>query len=253
MVFAFIALVFPHYVSAQPVQFEIASVKPQQFTGQGMVGITVHGDTLDAEHVSVFSLVEFAYNLRDVELSGGPAWVRSDILVTSELYQVIAKTTVTPPPPMAVFRQMLATLLADRFQLQVHHVPKDLPVYNMVVNKGGPKLKESPADAKFNFMASSAGRLGIKIVATHMTMQELIDHQLAGYTDRKIFDKTGLTAPYDFTLRFSVENASPGMIAGPDDPPPLASAIQDVDLKLESGTARFDTVVIDHVERPSGN
>ena len=61
-----------------------------------MVGITVHGETLDAEHVSVFSLVEFAYNLRDVELSGGPAWVRSDILATSELYQVIAKTNCRP-------------------------------------------------------------------------------------------------------------------------------------------------------------
>ena len=252
-VFAFIALLYPHYVSAQPAQFEVASVKPQPFTGQGMVGITVHGNTLDAEHVSVFSLVEFAYNLRDVELSGGPAWVGSDILATSELYQVIAKTTVDPPPPMAVFRQMLATLLADRFQLQVHHVQKDLPVYNLVVSKGGPKLKESPADAKFDFVASGAGSLGVKIVATHMTMQELIDHQLAGHTDRKIFDKTGLTAPYDFTLRFSVENARPGLIGGPDDPPPLASAIQDLGLKLEPGTAPFDTVVIDHVARPSGN
>lgn len=252
-VFVFMVLGYSHYLSAQPGQFEVASVKPQPFTGQGMVGITVRGDTLDAEHVSVFSLVEFAYNLRDVELSGGPAWVRSDILATSELYQVIAKTTVDPPPPMAVFRQMLGTLLADRFQLQVHHVQKELPVYNLVVNKGGPKLKESPADAKLDFVASAAGRRGVKIVATHMTMQELIDHQLAGYTDRKIFDKTGLTAPYNFTLRFSVENARPELITEPNDPPPLASAIQDLGLKLESGTARFDTVVIDHVERPSGN
>ena len=126
-------------------------------------------------------------------------------------------------------------------------------MYNLVVNKGGPKLKESPADAKFDFVASGAGRLGVKIVATHMTMQELIDHQLAGYTDRKIFDKTGLTAPYDFTLLFSVENARPGLIAEPNDPAPLASAIKDVGLKLEPGTASFDTVVIDHVERPSGN
>jgi len=253
-VFVFMALGYPLYVSAQPAQFEVASVKPQPFTGQGMVGITVRGDTLDAEHVSVFSLIEFAYNLRDVELSGGPAWVRSDILATSELYQVIAKTTVSPPPPVTVFRQMLATLLADRFQLQVHHVQKDLPVYNLVVNKkGGPKLKESPADAKLDFVASGAGTRGVKIVATHMTMQELIDHQLAGYTDRKIFDKTGLTASYNFTLSFSVENARPELIAGPNDPPPLASAIQDLGLRLESGTARFDTVVIDHVERPSGN
>ena len=160
---------------AQPAAapaFDVASVKPQPFTGQGSVGIFVRGDTLDAEHVSLFSLVTFAYNLRDVQLSGGPTWVKSGVLASSELYQVIAKTTGDPPPPMEVFRQMLRTLLADRFQLRVHHVQKDLPIYNLVVGKGGPKLKESPADAKFNFVASAVGRLGVRIAATHMTMQD---------------------------------------------------------------------------------
>jgi hypothetical protein len=51
-----------------------------------------------------------------------------------------------------------------------------LPIYNLVVNKGGPKLKFSPAEEKLNLMASSLGRLGVRIVATHMTVQELIDN-----------------------------------------------------------------------------
>jgi uncharacterized protein (TIGR03435 family) len=241
---------------AQPAaapEFDVASVKPQPYTGQGSVGILVRGDTLDAEHVSLFSLVTFAYNLRDVQLSGGPAWMRSGLLASSELYQVIAKTTGNPPPPMEVFRQMLQTLLAERFQLRVHHVQKDLSIYNLVVGKGGPKLKESPADAKFNFVASSVGRLGVEVVATHMTMQELIDHQLVGYTARPIFDKTGLTAAYDFTLQFAVENYPVGLEPGPNDPPALTTAVQDLGLKLEPGTAPFDTMVIDHAERPPAN
>lgn len=233
--------------------FDVASVKPQLLTGQGSVGIFVRGDTLDAEHVSLFRLVTFAYNLRDVQLSGGPAWVKSGVLASSELYQVIAKTTADPPPPMEVFRQMLQTLLAERFQLSVHHVQKDLPIYNLLVGKGGPKLKESPADGKVNFVASSVGRLGVRIAATHMTMQELIDHQLGGYTDRPIFDKTELTAAYDFTLQFVVENYPVGQEPGPNDPPALTAAVEDLGLKLEPGTAPFDTVVIDHVERPSAN
>jgi uncharacterized protein (TIGR03435 family) len=234
-------------------RFDVASIKPQPYTGQGMVGISVHGDTFDAEHESVFSLVEFAYNLRDVELSGGPAWIKSDVLATSELYQVIAKTTADPPPPMPVFRQMVATLLAERCQLQIHHVQRQMPVYNLMVDKGGPKFKESAADAKFDFNVSAIGRLGTKIVATHMTMQELIDHQLVAYTDRKIFDKTGLTAPYDFTIQFMGENIPSAQIPGPNDPAPLTQAIHDLGLKLEPVTAPFDTVFIDHVERPSGN
>ncbi len=234
--------------------FEVASIKPQPFTGQGMVGIGVRGDTLDAEHVSLASLVMFAYNLRDVQLSGGPSWAWSGVLANSELFQVMAKASGDPPPPMDDFRKMLQTLLADRFKLQVHHLQKELPVYNLVVNKGGPKMKENTKDEKFDFHGYGLGKAGVRIVATHMTIQELIDHQLGGYTDRPISDKTGLTASYDFTLEFVVENLPPGVEAGPNDGPALVAAVQDqLGLKLEPGTASFDTVVIDRAERPSQN
>ena len=102
-------------------EFEVASIKPQPFAGQGSVGIFVRGNTLDAEHVSLDFLVMFAYNLHEVQLSGGPSWARSGVLSSSELFQVIAKSTGDPPPSMAVFRQMLQALLADRFKLQVRH------------------------------------------------------------------------------------------------------------------------------------
>jgi bla regulator protein blaR1 len=250
-------LVDPRDTSAQSASapvFEVASIKPQQWTGQGSVGIFVRGNTLDAEHVSLFSLVEFAYNLREVQLSGGPFWVKSGVLSSSELYQVMAKVSGNPTPSMDVFRQMLQTLLADRFKLQVHHVKKELPIYNLVVNKGGPKLKESSEDVKFNFVSSGLGRLGVRIVATHMTVQQLIDHQLSGYTDRPILDKTGLTAPYDFTLEFAVENVPPAQETDSKDVPALVTAVKEqLGLKLEPGTAQFDTVVIDHADRPSEN
>ncbi len=93
--------------SPAKLEFEVASIKPQAFSGQGSIGIFVRGDTLDAEHVSLDSLVMFAYNLREVQLSGGPAWAKSDVLAYSELYQVMAKAPGETPPPMEVFRQML--------------------------------------------------------------------------------------------------------------------------------------------------
>lgn len=243
-----------HHASAQSPAFDVASIKSQPWTGQGSMGIFVHGNTLDAEHVSLFSLVTFAYNLRDVQLSGGPSWVRSGIASSSELYQVIAKASGDPPPPMDVFRQMLQTLIADRFKLQLHHSPKDLPIYSLVVNKGGPKLKESATDSKSYFMASGLGKLGVRLVATHLTIPQLIEQQLSSATDRPIFDKTGLDAAYDFTLEFAVENLAPGQEPGPNDPPPLVMAVQQqLGLKLDPGRARFDTVIIDHAERPSEN
>jgi uncharacterized protein (TIGR03435 family) len=248
----------PHLCFAQgasPMSFEVASVRPQPFVGSsGSVGIFVRGNTLHAEHASLYDLVLYAYNLRDVQLSGGPSWARSGVLQSSELYQVIAKTSGDTPPEADVLRQMLQTLLADRFKLQVHRVQKDLPVYNLVVNKSGPKLKESSADTKSILRVSSSGRLGVRVVASHTTMQQLIDRQLDNYTDRLIFDKTGLTAPYDFTLDFAVENGPPGQEPGSNDPPALVTAVQEqLGLKLEPAKAPVDTVVIDHAEKPSEN
>ncbi|HKO19487.1 MAG TPA: TIGR03435 family protein, partial [Acidobacteriaceae bacterium] len=244
---------YAHTQSTPLLEFEVASVKPQVFGGQqGRVGVFVHGNTLDAEHVSLTDLVKFAYNLRDIQLSGGPSWAQSGALNSSELYQVIAKTSGETAPD--TFRQMLQTLLTDRFKLRIHHLQRDLPVYNLVVNKGGPKLRVSSADGNSALRVSSSGRLGVRIVATHTSVQQLIDRQLGKYTDRPIFDKTGLTAACDFTLEFAVERGSPGLEAGPNEPPALVTAIQDqLGLRLEPGKAPFDTVVIDHAERPSQN
>jgi bla regulator protein blaR1 len=236
-----------------PPAFDVVSVKPQPWTGeQGSVGVFVRGNTLDAQHISLNDLVMFAYNLRGVQLSGGPSWAERGVLIYSELYQVTAKVTADPPPPIEVFRQMLQPVLADRFKLQIHHVQKDLPIYNLVIGKGGPKLKPSGAESKFDFRVSGRGNFGIRIVATHMTVAELIDHQLGGYTTRPIFDKTGLTAPYDFTLEFVSEMAPPGQEG--TEFPPLVTAVQEqLGLKLEPSAAPFDTMVIDHAERPSEN
>jgi uncharacterized protein (TIGR03435 family) len=232
-----------------PPAFEVASVKPQAWTGKGNVGVGVHGNTLEAEHASLNDLVLFAYGLRDVQLSGGPAWAdRSHSkLEDSELYQVIAKASGDPPPPTEAFRRMLQGLLADRFQLKIHRVRKELPIYNLVVSKGGPKLTESPADAKFSEAISPLGDSSARMVVTKMSMQRLAD-ELSLYVDQPVFDKTGLTAAYDFILEFAFEN-----MAGPADGPSPFTAVKKLGLKLESAIAPFDTVVIDYAERPSEN
>jgi uncharacterized protein (TIGR03435 family) len=238
-----------------PPAFEVASVKPAPYKGSGFIGgVMVRGNTLTAEHASLNDLVTFAYNLRSVQLSGGPAWAERGVITESELFEVIGKSAGDPPPPMDIYRQMLQTLLADRFKLQVHHVQKEFAVYNLVVNKGGPKLKDSPEDTKYGMNVYSLGRFGIRIQATSVTIQQLVDNQLVGYAERPVFNKTGLTGKYDFMLEFVTENLPPGAEVGPNDGPALVTALQQqIGLKLEPGTAPFDTVVIDHAERPSGN
>ena len=64
--------------------------------------------------------------------------------------------------------------------------------------------------------------------------------------------RPGSLTPYDFTFEFVSENAPAGQEGG--EFPRLLTAVQEqLGLKLEPSTAPFDTVVIDHAERPSEN
>ncbi len=243
---------------AQAPTFEVASVKLQPWTGQGGVGVFVRGDTLHGEHATLFDLVKFAYDLRDeAQLSGGPEWADRTPeakIEQSELYQVIGKAAGNPPPALDVFRQMLQTLLAERFQLKVHHIQKDFPTYNLVVNKGGPRLKPSTADATFSVHMSSDGPYAVRFEAAQTTMQRLADTLSGPYSGRQVYDKTGLTGNYDFTLGFVGDMVLKKSPDAATDKPTLRTAVEEqLGLKLEPATGSFDTVVIDHAERPSGN
>jgi len=240
---------------AQSPAFEVASVKAQPWNEGGFVGITVRGNTLTAEHICLYGLVEFAYNLKSEHLSGGPSWTKCGVLAFSELYQVLAKTTGDPPPSMDRFRLMLQTLLADRFQLQVHHVEKDLPTYNLVVAPRGPKLKASAADARFDMRQDGRlnGGRSLRITATHISMAELIA-QFEHFAKRPLFDRTGLSGFYDFEMEFdtdgpAVDGADADLVGQT-----FQTAIErQLGLTLEPGTASFDTVVIDRAVKPSAN
>jgi uncharacterized protein (TIGR03435 family) len=235
---------------AQPA-FEVASIKPQKWTGNGGVYVMVRGNTLTGEHTDLGSLVEFAYNLKDFQLFGGPAWTRHGMLDSSELFQVIAKPPAGQTPSIDQFRQMLQTLLADRFHLQIHHITKQMPAYSLVIAKGGPKLKAS-AGGDRAMKTRTVQRVGLHVDATNVTIQEALDGQIGIYAGRPMFDKTGLTGHYDFSMEWLQDQTAAGAdVSGLQS---YATALQDqLGLRLESTTAPFDTVVIDHAEEPSGN
>ncbi|SPF47852.1 conserved exported hypothetical protein [Candidatus Sulfopaludibacter sp. SbA4] len=264
----FLGIDLPPEIRAQsspeiPLAFEVATIKPQPWTNQGSVGVFVRGNTLRGEHIDLYGLVEFAYGLRTdgFQLSGGPAWARHGILsdvsgFDSALYQVIAKAADGPPPSIERFRLMLQALLADRFHLSVHHARRDLPVFNLVVAKGGPKFMENVSDAKVS-MAMRDGRV-FRIRAVHAPITSLAEefanpNHGAG---RPVFDKTGLTGFYDYEIEWCPNDLAS---AGPDGSAPdtacpsVFAAVDRLGLKLVPGTAPLDTVVIDHAEKPSGN
>jgi uncharacterized protein (TIGR03435 family) len=78
--------------------------------------------------------------------------------------------------------------------------------------------------------------------------------------DRPVIDKTGLTAKYDFHIEFLIDQSTTGVFEAlepPSDDTPAPSIFtvvqQQLGLRLEASRGVRETLVIDHVERPSEN
>ena len=229
-------------------EFEVASVKPDPFNGQGMVGIGFAGNRLNVQHQSLAAMIVFAYGVEDFHVSGGPAWVYSRDIYGSDIYGVTAKADGDAAPTEQQFGQMLQTLLAERFQLKIHREMKEQPAYELVVAKNGPKLKPAATDAKA-FTNWNAGVLSSLYSAKKTTMATLA-WMLKTQVERPVIDKTGLTGSYDFDLTYAPGNPPP---ADATDPSIFTAVQEQLGLKLESTKALFPVIVVDSAERPSGN
>jgi len=268
--------------------FEVASVKPNH-SGDGRVQISNTPGGFRAINVTPKMLIVFAYNIKDPELSGGPSWINS------ERYDIDAKVADAPDNQQqlnAEFldlrnqrrRQMVQALLADRFKLTVTHETKDLPIYNLVVAKGGPKFHETttpppdpaappepprpgqPFRGRGIRMAFGRGQLDLNGVP-----MSAFANALSEQLGRNVLDKTELKGNYDLSLKWTPEEGQGrffgGAPGGPDGrpagdapPPPDSSgpsiftALQEqLGLKLESAKGPVETLVIASIERPSEN
>jgi uncharacterized protein (TIGR03435 family) len=174
---------------------------------------------------------------------------------------------------------MLQSLLEDRFQLKIRRETREVPVYALTEAKGGPKLlpfKEGsciPVDFAKGFpppgqpnCKAVVGRNGPNVtVEAPGTSVDSLSKLLNLALDRPVVDKTGITGFFDFHLVFAADEVTPrflpgGDMAGPPaepsgDPagPTIFTAIQQFGLKLEPAKGSRDFLVIDRVERPSGN
>src|SRR5580658_4105741 len=120
--------------TAQP-KFEIASIKRNNDADRGMTIRPSPGGRLEVEDITVRQLIRIAYGILDSQISGGPGWIDSDH------FDISAKAEKSVS--FEDMRPMLQSLLADRFGLVVQRRPKELPVYALVVAKGGIKLPQS--------------------------------------------------------------------------------------------------------------
>jgi uncharacterized protein (TIGR03435 family) len=194
----------------------------------------------------VFSLITSAYHLiMDDQLLGLPDWGRTqnfdvEAKMDPENAEVLKKLDGEDrSKENAVLMQ---ALLADRFRMKAHIEVKVLPVYNLVIAKGGLKMKEAAPDQPSGW---SMGMGNIK--GQGMLIASLVG-SLSHPAGRLIIDKTGLTGKYQVNLTWAWDD-NPNSTG-----PSLFTALEEqLGLKLEPAKAPVDVVVIDHLERPSEN
>jgi uncharacterized protein (TIGR03435 family) len=232
--------------------FDVSTVKlSRALTNSAQVNFD--SSKLYIRNLPLKSMLMMAYGVREGLISGLPGWA------DSARYDVDAK--VTDPDPK-IFnddmtreqrRQLMANLLAERFHLKVHTEVRTLPVYELVIAKGGIKFKESPevagSDPNQNKARVNTSRSSFD--ASFAPMPELTT-QLGEVLGRTIIDKTGLTGKYDLHLKYAA-NGAPASDAA-DAPPDLFTAIEEqLGLKLQPAKGPVQTLVVDHVEQPTEN
>jgi uncharacterized protein (TIGR03435 family) len=130
------------------LSFDVATVRPSAPLDMAKMAADMqagkmprfgpHVDASRAEftYMSLKELIAFAYKVKTYQVTG-PDWLGSDRF---DIGATMAEGASKDDAPA-----MLQTLLEDRFKLAIHRDTQEHPVLALVVGKGGPKLKESPA------------------------------------------------------------------------------------------------------------
>ena len=243
------------------------------------LGIMFQPGRFTTTGATVKQLIALSYDVRDFQVTGGPSWISSDKFDIDAkepdgLSDELEKLSLDQRHEK--MGMLIQSLLADRFALKVSHATKDLPVYALVVAKGGPKLQAAKADdTNPNGMKDPDGhplghgnfmRLGLGELEGQSVPVTFLAQELARQLGRNVLDQTGLKGSYDFTLKWAPDPSSMAMMQGPPGggPPPGAgpapdsgsppdasgpsifTAVQEqLGLKLESTKGPVDILIID--------
>ena len=248
--------------------FDVASIREApRVNGVNMnIDDPAHASTFRVTGIPLQYLIQLAYGFGPFQVSGAPDWVNGMyVTVQAKSDPAVDALLAKLPDDQALLekRHMLQALLADRLQLKTHWETRPGSGFNLTIAKGGPKLQPTKVDpaepADPSQPAPVANALGPEVHAGGSSQGRVIECRrftmrsitamLGTQLKEPVVDRTGLTGTYDFTIQFNLDNSTE-----PDAYPSLPTALEEqLGLKLESAKGPIDTLVIDHVARPSDN
>jgi uncharacterized protein (TIGR03435 family) len=223
--------------SAQEVHFKDATItRSQSVSLSGGSQILPNGRVV-ITNAPLRDLVSIIYDTPSFAIVDAPGWF------ASERFDIVAQAAGNPSRDD--LKQMMRTLLAERFQLVVHKETRTLSVFELRLSNAdgtlGPHLTPSKSNCEVGGTAGCPHEVKEgSFTATGMPIANIV-RTLAELTGRQVIDRTNLSGLYDVTLTWS-----------PGDSTFIAAVRDQLGLKLESKDETAPVLVIDKVARLSG-
>ena len=242
----------------KPLEFDVVSVRPNRSGDEAMRVVSPPlSDGVTITNMPLENIISWAYGITiRNQVSGLPDWARQ------ERFDIKAKVA---DEDLAAFRKvldpivrvsMLQKILVDRFHLKSHYETRTLAGYGLVVGKSGSKLTEVDPPANQDGVKDGGHRqVGRGDYESFGMWMLPFVRQLMQELGCVVIDKTNLHGYYNYTLKWTPEDAQPGAdntVSAPG--PSIFTAVQEqLGLKLEPAKVPTQVLVIDSVERPSEN
>jgi uncharacterized protein (TIGR03435 family) len=238
--------------SDPPAKFEVASF--QRWAELPRRGHTneITPTSITMHNASLGNCISWAFGYQNWEVVG-PAWRDYP---TDVVYEIVAKTAA--PASESELKRMFQELVKERLRLAYHLESRDLPIYALVVDRGGPKLRRSTSEGPPKMKWED----GPVILFERMSMADFAHTMDPPFTSRHTVDETGLLGTYDFTLDLApyvldAETGKPILDyrgAIDEEGAHIKALPKQLGLRLERRIAPVATMIIDHVEKdPTAN
>jgi uncharacterized protein (TIGR03435 family) len=237
-------------------RFEVVSVRQYKGEEPWPQRIVDSPDGFFSEGVPLKMMIGIAYGFRWDSVLNGPSWIDS---VAFNIQAKVADAEIETLKKLTPMQRnsMLKPLLAERFHLQVHTGTRMVPVYELVVTKGGSKLKSSNPAPNANASSSTARKM-LYIpgqIRAQSTPARSLASALTSALGRKVVDKTGLTGVYDFTLKWTpIDMAAAASNTNQEAEPEIFTALKEqLGLEVKSAKGPIDVLIVDRLDMPDAN
>jgi uncharacterized protein (TIGR03435 family) len=245
--------------------FDVVSIKPSNVgANESILRIRADGDEYEVRGMPLSVTILMAFFPMPMQskerISGAPSWIWDEKFdVTGkvsaddlEKWRAAAERGFGTRNPM--LEEMLQNALAERCKLVVHRVPATRSGYALVISKhgvNGKNLMEAKAgDAipEIAFKIPFNGRM-VPILSPDEPTMKFFGTSMKSLAEvlsrfgAPIIDRTGLIGTYRFDLTRLSSTRDPGVDID----------VAALGLRLEPIQIPTETIVIDHIERPSPN